>query len=99
MISIAFGFTFPDGREPAEKASTFPPPCIRANASAIWLRQEFSTHTNKTRFIILLMRHHNFRWPARRQPAKQKRRRKRACELSDDECGRVDRPDAGEGVA
>src|SRR5262249_5301719 len=30
--------------------STCPPPCIRANASAIWLRFEFSTQMKRTRF-------------------------------------------------
>ena len=38
MTATAFGFTRPHGRDPAEYASTAPPPCIRANASAIWLR-------------------------------------------------------------
>jgi len=52
--AIAFGFTTPDGREPALKASTASPPCIRANASAIWLRQEFSTQTNKSLFVSLM---------------------------------------------
>ena len=42
--------TRPDGREPALRASTPAPPKRRANASAIWLRLEFSTHTNSTRF-------------------------------------------------
>src|SRR5215468_11003033 len=50
MASIALGFTRPEGREPALCASTFPAPCIRANASAIWLRFEFSTQTKMTRF-------------------------------------------------
>ena len=35
MNRTARGFTRPDGRLPAECASTRPPPCIRANASAI----------------------------------------------------------------
>jgi len=43
--------TFPDGREPALYASTFPGPWMRAKASAIWLRLEFSTQTKITRFI------------------------------------------------
>src|SRR2546428_1303126 len=51
MDSIAFGLTCPDGLEPALYGSIAPAPCIRANASAIWLRHEFSTHTNSTRFI------------------------------------------------
>jgi hypothetical protein len=38
----------PEGLEPALKAVTPSPPCKRAKASAIWLRLEFSTHTNKT---------------------------------------------------
>src|SRR5215831_18231096 len=50
MASTALGLTRPEGREPALEASTFPPPCMRANASAIWLRFEFSTHTKTTRF-------------------------------------------------
>ena len=37
------GFTIPEGWEPALAASA---PFMRARASAIWLRQEFSTHTN-----------------------------------------------------
>ena len=36
-------------RDPALHASTAAPPWMRANASAIWLRQEFSTHTKSTR--------------------------------------------------
>src|ERR1019366_9324897 len=50
MASMAFGFTRPDGREPALNDSTFPAPWMRANASAIWLRFEFSTQTNTTFF-------------------------------------------------
>src|ERR1044071_8066420 len=49
MNWTARGLPRPDGREPALKASTRSPPCRRANASAIWLRQEFSTHTKSTR--------------------------------------------------
>src|SRR5690606_30350347 len=41
----------PEGREPALSASTPSPPWMRANASAIWLRFEFSTHTKSTRFL------------------------------------------------
>src|SRR5262249_22763537 len=48
--SIAFGSTAPAGREPALYASTASPPSIRANASAIWLRLTFSTHTKRIRF-------------------------------------------------
>src|SRR5690606_10071843 len=51
MKRIAFGLIRPDGREPALNASTSAPPCMRANASAIWLRLAFSTQTNNTRFI------------------------------------------------
>src|SRR5208282_2954142 len=50
MASIALGLIRPDGREPALNASTFSAPWIRANASAIWLRFEFSTHTKTTFF-------------------------------------------------
>src|SRR6478672_11937462 len=51
MKRMAFGFTTPEGREPALNASTSAPPSMRANASAIWLRLAFSTQTNNTRFI------------------------------------------------
>src|SRR4051794_24525581 len=47
---MAFGLTRPDGREPALYTSTLAPPWMRANACAIWLRQEFSTQTNRMRF-------------------------------------------------
>src|SRR3989344_7202087 len=53
MASMAFGLTPPEGLEPALYASTCGPPSILANASAIWLRFEFSTHTNSTRFTEL----------------------------------------------
>ena len=52
MNRIAFGLIRPDGFEPALSASTASPPWRRAKASAIWLRLEFSTHTNSTRFIV-----------------------------------------------
>src|SRR5687768_1333532 len=51
IAATAFGLTFPDGFDPALQASIVSPPSIRANASAIWLRLEFSTQTNRTRFI------------------------------------------------
>src|SRR5688500_8754254 len=51
MKRSAFGLITPEGREPALCASTPAPPWTRANASAIWLRLEFSTQTNNTRFI------------------------------------------------
>src|SRR5688572_25023510 len=51
MKRIAFGLMTPEGREPALIASTPSPPSIRANASAIWLRLAFSTHTKRTRFF------------------------------------------------
>src|SRR5678815_1462103 len=54
MKRTAFGFTTPEGREPALNASTSGPPSIRAKASAIWLRLEFSTQTNRTRFIEVI---------------------------------------------
>src|SRR6266536_2098412 len=50
MASTAFGWTRPAGREPALYASTQPAPYMRAKASAIWLRLQFSTQMNKTRF-------------------------------------------------
>src|SRR5205823_5694671 len=53
MNCTARGFTLPDGRLPAEWASTSLPPWRRANASAIWLRFEFSTQTNRIRFFGL----------------------------------------------
>src|SRR5687768_15311768 len=46
MIATALGLTAPDGRDPALQAST--PAILRANASASWLRQEFSTQTKST---------------------------------------------------
>src|SRR5688500_6213040 len=49
MKRIAFGLITPEGLEPALKASTPSPPNLRAKASAIWLRLEFSTQTNSTR--------------------------------------------------
>src|SRR5690606_24044683 len=51
MKRTARGLTRPEGREPALSASTPSPPWMRANASAIWLRFEFSTHTKSTRFL------------------------------------------------
>src|SRR5690606_8950803 len=51
MKRTARGLPRPEGREPALRASTPSPPWMRANASAIWLRFEFSTHTNSTRFL------------------------------------------------
>jgi hypothetical protein len=49
MASIAYGFTL-DGCEPALETSTLEPRSLRARPSAIWLRAEFATHRNKTRF-------------------------------------------------
>src|SRR5437764_133856 len=54
MASTAFGLTTPDGRDPALYASTAGPPSMRANASAIWLRLAFSTHTNSSRLTVLM---------------------------------------------
>src|SRR4249919_1178320 len=51
MKRTAFGLITPEGLEPALSASTALPPWMRAKASAIWLRLEFSTQTNSTRFI------------------------------------------------
>src|SRR5690606_26728286 len=51
MKRTALGLMTPDGLDPALIASTASPPCMRANASAIWLRLAFSTHTKRTRFI------------------------------------------------
>src|SRR5437764_14811144 len=51
MDWMDFGLTRPEGREPALCASTRPWPWMRAKASAIWLRLEFSTQTNRTCFI------------------------------------------------
>src|SRR5689334_6253584 len=48
MNSTARGLITPDGRDPALNASMASPPRARANASAIWLRFEFSTQTNRT---------------------------------------------------
>src|SRR5690349_9110456 len=56
MNSTARGLMRPEGAEPALDASTASPPCMRANASAIWLRFAFSTHTNRTRFFMLDVR-------------------------------------------
>ena len=52
MNRIALGLMRPDGADPALAASTDAPPCMRAKASAIWLRLEFSTQTNSTRFMV-----------------------------------------------
>src|SRR5262245_56943066 len=54
MAATAFGLTTPDGRDPALYASTDDPPNMRANASAIWLRLAFSTHTNSNRLTALI---------------------------------------------
>jgi len=51
MAWMALGFTTPDGDEPALEASRTCRPWIFVNASAIWLRLEFSVHTNRTLFI------------------------------------------------
>src|SRR3546814_3882806 len=51
MKRTAFGLIRPDGRDPALRASTCAPPCMRAKASAIWLRLEFSMQTKRTRFM------------------------------------------------
>ena len=52
MKRMALGLMRPEGFDPALSASTPSPPSIRAKASAIWLRLEFSTHTKSTRFIV-----------------------------------------------
>src|SRR5438128_2069367 len=52
MNSIALGFTRPEGREPLLQASTPPAPCMRAKASAIWLRLLFSMQTKRMRLVI-----------------------------------------------
>ena len=49
---MAVGFTTPDGAEPALQASRRSSPSLLAQPSAICLRQEFSTHTNNSRFFI-----------------------------------------------
>ena len=54
MKRIAFGLIRPDGFDPALDASTPSPPWMRANASAIWLRLEFSTHTKRMRFLVAI---------------------------------------------
>src|SRR3990167_9414696 len=51
MKRMAFGLICPEGFEPALSASTASPPWMCAKASAIWLRLEFSTQTNNTRFM------------------------------------------------
>src|SRR5687767_7951993 len=53
MEAIARGLTTPDGAEPALYASTTSPPSMRAKASAIWLRFELWTQTNRTRLGLL----------------------------------------------
>src|SRR5262245_29230617 len=50
IAAMAFGLIRPDGREPALNAWTLPSPRSRANASAIWLRLEFSTQTKRMVF-------------------------------------------------
>src|SRR5688572_27552675 len=54
MKRVALGLTWPEGLEPALSASTLSPPWIWAKASAIWLRFEFSTQTNSTRFLAVM---------------------------------------------
>src|SRR5207249_7301284 len=59
MAAMALGWTAFAGRQPALCASTRSPPYIRANASAIWLRLQFSlqtkrTHTGRSRSIAPL---------------------------------------------
>jgi hypothetical protein len=53
MKRMAFGLICPDGPESALRASMASPPWICANASAIWLRLEFSTQTTRARFRLL----------------------------------------------
>jgi len=55
MAATAYGLIIPEGREPALYTSTLLPPCMRANASAIWLRLEFSMQTNKILFIDIFI--------------------------------------------
>src|SRR5437870_3912313 len=50
MAAMAFGWTASAGWQPALYASTQPSPHMRANASAIWLRLQFSLQTKRTRF-------------------------------------------------
>ena len=49
MNCTARGLTVPLGFEPLLCPSTLPAPWILANASAIWLRFEFSMQTNNKR--------------------------------------------------
>jgi hypothetical protein len=51
MAAIAFGFTMPEGLDPALNASTSFPPNILAKAWLIWLLLLFSTHTNRILFF------------------------------------------------
>ena len=48
------GFTFSEGMVPAEANSTQPSARCLLKASAIWLRPELCTQTNRTRFILPL---------------------------------------------
>lgn len=48
---MALGLIRPDGRDPALKACMEDAPSIRAKASAIWLRLEFSTQTKRIDFV------------------------------------------------
>src|SRR5437667_12845008 len=52
MNATALGLTWPEGREPPLCGSTASPPCMRAKASAIWLRLLFSMQTKRTRLVI-----------------------------------------------
>ena len=52
LASIDIGLTKPEGFEPALYDSTISLPRFLAQASAIWLRHEFSTHTNNIVFIL-----------------------------------------------
>src|SRR5208337_2890431 len=54
MTSTAVGFSFP-GWAPPLKASKRSPAWRRRNPSAIWLRQEFSVHTNSTLGLIIVV--------------------------------------------
>src|SRR5688572_25306403 len=52
IAATAFGFTTPEGFDPALYADTSSPPWIFAKAWAIWLRLLFSIQTNKIFFFM-----------------------------------------------
>lgn len=54
IASMASGWTYPDGWEPAEQDSHSPLPSSRKKPSAIWLRHELPVQRTSTRFMAVI---------------------------------------------